>query len=255
MNPFSDKERLEREEALRLEFNKWAAEGRGEAMERHHWRITEKTIARMEIEPAHRILEVGCGDAWASRLLASLVPDGAVVGIDVSDEMIRLGREKSGEHENLMLTPGTADDVPWAEDYFDRVLSIESAYYWPSPERAAREIFRVTAYEGRIFVLMNLYEENPYSHHWADKLPIPVSRMATSEWARVFSDAGFTAVETAQIPDDSPIPEDFSGDIHWPTRADRVEFQKIGALLVTGSKPTAPPGLKAAQAGPFSVLN
>lgn len=255
MNPFSDKERREREEALRLEFNRWATEGRGETMERHHWRIAEKTIARMQIEPSHRILEVGCGDGWASRLLASLVPEGAVVGIDVSDEMIRLGREKSGDHENLLLTPGAADDVPWAEDYFDRVISIESAYYWPAPERAAREIFRVTAYEGRIFVLMNLYEENPYSHHWADKLPVPVNRMSAADWARVFSNAGFAAVETAQISDDSPIPEDFTGDVHWTTRADRVEFQKIGALLLTGSKPTAPPGLKAAQPGPFSVLN
>ena len=79
--------------------------------------------------------------------------------------------------------------------------------------------------------------------------------MAADDWARLFSGAGFSTVQTVQIPDDSPIPDDFTGDLHWPTRNDRVEFQKIGALLVTGSKPAAPPGLKAAKTGPFSVLN
>ena len=85
------------DERLQNEFNRWAEEGEGEKMERHHLDITEKTIRLMELRPGERVLDLGCGSGWATRLLARLVADGPegfgqVVGLDVSDEMIRQAR-------------------------------------------------------------------------------------------------------------------------------------------------------------------
>src|ERR1700747_1718905 len=90
------------DEKLQHEFNRWAAEGEGEKMERHHLKITEKTIRRMKRRPAGPVLDLGCGSGWAPRLLARLVGDGPegfgqVVGLDVSDEMVRAGRGASKE--------------------------------------------------------------------------------------------------------------------------------------------------------------
>src|SRR6202007_2931761 len=65
------------DERLQLEFNRWAAEGEGEKMERHHLDITEKTIRLMNLRPGERVLDLGCGSGWATRLLARLVGDGA----------------------------------------------------------------------------------------------------------------------------------------------------------------------------------
>ena len=108
-------------------------------METQHRRVTEKTIELMELGPDERILDLGCGDGWASRLLSPLCPEGAIVGVDISNEMIRLAREKSVNCENVLFVPGSAEEIPWAEAYFTRVISIESAYYWPSLEGAGGE--------------------------------------------------------------------------------------------------------------------
>ncbi len=78
-------------------------------MESQHRRITEKTIERMELGPDERILELGCGDGWASRLLSPLCPEGAILGVDVSDEMIRSAREKSADFENVLFVAGSAE--------------------------------------------------------------------------------------------------------------------------------------------------
>ena len=50
--------------------------------------------------------------------------------------------------------------IPWEENFFDKVLSVESFYYYPDQDRALMELFRVMAPRGRLFILINLYKDN-----------------------------------------------------------------------------------------------
>ena len=88
------------EEKLQQEFNAWAEAGRGEEMERHHASIAEQTIRKMELRAGERVLDLSCGAGWATRILARLVGEGPqgfgqVVGLDLSDEMVRRARAAS----------------------------------------------------------------------------------------------------------------------------------------------------------------
>lgn len=225
------------EQEQRAEFNRWAAEGRGPQMERHHRRITEKTIELMQVRRDDRSIDLGCGSGWATRWLARLAPNGLAVGVDISDEMVRLARRLSVEIENVMFVPGSADQIPWQEDFFSVLLSVESAFYWPEPDRAAGEIFRVMAPGGRVFVLLNFYQENPLSHRWRQALQVPMHLKSAAEWAALFAAAAFDPVQTRQIPDDSPVEADFHGSQWWSSREEEAEFRRIGALLIEAHKP------------------
>src|SRR5258708_39364317 len=79
-------------EALREEFNRWAETGLGEGMEEEHLPIVLPILDQMNLTRDENVLDVGSGAGWLSRLIAERVPDGRVVGMDISDEMVRRGR-------------------------------------------------------------------------------------------------------------------------------------------------------------------
>jgi ubiquinone/menaquinone biosynthesis C-methylase UbiE len=229
------------DEKLQQEFNRWAEAGEGPKMENHHLDITEKTIRRMNLRPGERVLDLGCGSGWASRLLARLVADGPegfgqVIGVDVSDEMIRLARASSKDFENVMYVWGSATKIPWEENFFDKVLSVESFYYYSDQERALAELFRVMAPKGRMFILINLYKDNPYSLQWVDKLKVPVHVRSAAEYVDLLKKHAFENVEYAQIPDDTPTPDDYvTKSFH--SLEDLRAFKRTGALLLMATKP------------------
>jgi ubiquinone/menaquinone biosynthesis C-methylase UbiE len=210
-------------------------------MEQQHRPVAEKLVARMDLAPDDSVLEVGCGEGWLCRRLAGICTEGAVVGVDVSEEMINLARGKARDTGNLMFAVGAAEEIPWAEDYFTRVVSVESAYYWFSPERAVRELFRVTAYGGSVFLLLSYYRENPYSHHWQEHVGFPFRLLSEGEWAELLTAFGFQQVATSRVADDTPVPDDYQPDIHWRSREEKLAFQQAGILLVTAKKPDLPP--------------
>jgi len=226
---------------LQQEFNRLAAAGEGEKMQRHHLNITEKTLRLMNLRAGERVLDLGCGSGWATRLVARLVGEGPegfgqVVGIDVSDEMVRLAREASKEFENILYVQGSAEKIPWEENFFDKVLSVESFYYYADQDRALMELFRVMAPRGRLFILINLYKDNPYSLQWVDKLKVPVQVRSAAEYVELLKKHAFENVEARRIPDDTPTPDDHQ--TKWFKSLDDLRASKReGALLLMASKP------------------
>ena len=229
------------DEKLQQEFNRWAAAGEGPKMENHHLDITAKTIRLMNLHPGERVLDLGCGSGWATRLLARLVGDGPegfgqVVGLDVSDEMVRQARESSKDFENILYVWGSAQQIPWEENFFDKVLSVESFYYYPDQDRALMELFRVMSPRGRLFILINLYKDNVYSLQWVDKLKVPVQVRSAAEYVELLKKHAFEDVGARRIPDDTPTPDDYKTK-SFNSLDDLRAFKREGALLLTASKP------------------
>ncbi len=225
------------DERLRLEFNRWAEAGKGDGMEHDHLPITLPALARMQLRPTDNILDVGCGSGWLSRILARRVPQGRVVGMDVSDEMIRRARQSSADSENIVFVVGGAEEIPWEPNFFDQAVSVESSYYWPQPALALREIFRVLREGASFWTLINYYQENPHSHQWGSLLDVPTNLFSASQWESLFRDAGFHQIAHTFIPDPTPLPASYSG--RWfRDLAHLQSFRQIGALLISASKPS-----------------
>ena len=241
MKIMSHYKRQSGDETLQNEFNQWAERGEGPKMENHHLDITEKTLRRMNLRPGERVLDLGCGSGWATRLLARIVGDGPegtgqVIGLDIADEMVRQARAASREFENVMFVQGSAAQIPWEENFFDKVLSVESFYYYPDQDRTLAELFRVMAPRGRLFILINLYKDNEYSLQWVPKLKVPVQVRSAAEYVDLLKAHAFENVEYAQIPDDTPTPENYQ-TTSFHSLDDMKAFKRVGALLLMASKP------------------
>jgi arsenite methyltransferase len=221
--------------ALGEEFNRWAEAGRGDGMEQDHLPIALPVLAKMRLAPADTVLDVGCGSGWLSRRLAKLVPQGRVVGMDISSEMIRIARRNSIDQHNLLFIASEVDEIPWDANFFTRAISVESAYYWPDPAAGLRAIFRILREGGSAWILINYYRDNPHSHQWGKLLAVPTHLLAEQEWADLFRAAGFTEVAHERIADPSPSPETYNG--RWFADAAQLRaFKAAGALLIHGQK-------------------
>jgi ubiquinone/menaquinone biosynthesis C-methylase UbiE len=220
---------------LQQEFNQWASAGRGDEMEDHHSDITEQTLALMELQPNDRVLDLGCGTGWAARRMAKVVTAGEVVGLDVADEMLHRAKRASAGITNVRYLWGSAEGIPVLDNHFTKVLSVESFYYYANQGKALDQLHRVLAPGGQVFILINLYKDNPYSLRWVGELKVPVQALSEAEYIELLGRHGFNQVEARRIPDRSPTPQVYSGK--WFKDAEELrDFKRIGALLLIGTK-------------------
>lgn len=248
-------------EQLQSEFDHWAKDGRAQELESDHLYVTEKAMLLMELKPGERVLDLSCGSGWATRLLAARVAQdqqpGQVVGVDISGEMISLARESSREFSNIEYIQAPAESIPLQANRFDKILSVEAFYYYPDQDRALEEMYRVLAPGGRLFVLINVYRENPSWKHWITHLPVNAHLRSATEYVQLLQSHGFTGVSATQIPNKWQPPGGYVGVTKrvlqlflsppqtWVARISKkfrgakqaYDWRQAGALLLTATKP------------------
>lgn len=109
----------------------------------------EDFMARRDIEPGMRVLDVACG---TGNLAIPAARAGAVVtGVDIAPNLIEQARERARrEGLDVRFDEGDAEDLPYADGAFDLVVSMYGAMFAPRPERVAAELARVCRSGGRI---------------------------------------------------------------------------------------------------------
>jgi len=221
------------DEQLRTEFNEWARAGKGESMEQGHRPVGEQAIAHMRVGMDARVLDIGCGSGWATRLLAGYAINGRVTGIDISDEMVRVARESSQSHTNVDFEVASAEQLPFTDNEFTHAFSMESLYYYKNIPRALSEIHRVMRPGGLFVAVMDLYWENEATHQWIDTLNVPVELLSIAEYRSLFTDAGFENVLDQRIIDPRPVPDDYTSG-SFKSREDFEAYRRAGSLMMSG---------------------
>jgi arsenite methyltransferase len=221
------------DERLRLEFNDWARAGRGASMEKGHRPMGEQAIELMEIPLSARVLDVGCGSGWATRLMAGKAQSGRVVGIDIADEMVALARDTSAEFSNVEFRFCSAEKLPFKDGEFSHAFSMESLYYYADVLVALKEIKRVLRPGGLFVTVIDLYEENQPSHQWVEQLKVPVHLLSIQEYRSLFERAGFINVRDLRLYDPTPVPENYTSG-SFKTREDYVLYKQTGSLMLSG---------------------
>jgi ubiquinone/menaquinone biosynthesis C-methylase UbiE len=154
-----------------------------------------------------------------------------VEGVDLSPRMIELARRHPDNGPRVDFRVADAHNLPFADESFARLVSVESLYYYPEPLAALREAVRVVEPGGAAYFLIDLYEENEASHGWIEKLSVPVHLLTADAWCHMLERAGFVAARHERVHDPSPLPESYADDWFDGIEGFRA-FRDAGSLLL-----------------------
>jgi SAM-dependent methyltransferase len=134
------------------------------------------------------ILDVGAAKGFMLYDFMRLIPNIAVAGCDVSDYAIKNAKEEVKPY----LTTANAIDLPYKDDSFDLVISINTVHNLEKPELtlALQEIERIS--RGNSFITVDAYrneEEKELMYHWNLTAK---TIMHVDEWKAFFTEIGYT---------------------------------------------------------------
>jgi arsenite methyltransferase len=100
-----------------------------------------------------RILDVGCGPGfYVAELLDEVGPEGSVVGVDLSPQMLAVAARRCQGRGNVEFHQGDATSLPVEDAGFDAALSVQVLEYVADADAALAELHRVLRPGGRVVV-------------------------------------------------------------------------------------------------------
>lgn len=99
----------------------------------------EKFIKGIDLEGVTAILDVGCGDGKITAAMAQIIPNGVVVGVDISPSMIHFAKETFPNFPNLTFLVQCAAQIDFNHK-FDLITSF-TVMQWVLEQKQALECF------------------------------------------------------------------------------------------------------------------
>lgn len=114
--------------------------------------FAERIVTLAQPAPTARVLDVGCGSGIVTLRVAPAVPDGRVLGVDLSDGMLQTAQTKAAQAALTHVTfqKMDAEALRLDDRSFDVVLSLFALAHFPDPLSALREMRRVLVPGGRL---------------------------------------------------------------------------------------------------------
>ena len=143
--------------------------------------MAERVLDLAGVQPADRVLDVGCGTGIVARRAAARVgPRGSVTGLDLNADMLSVARAVSeGSVPAIAWQPGDAARLPFEDGSFDVVTSQQALQFFPEPATALREVRRVLSDRGRMAIaVLRAIHHTPVYGPVADALERHAGRQA-----------------------------------------------------------------------------
>jgi len=144
-------------------------------------------IAKLNLKGDEHVLDIGCGDGKITAEIAGYVPGGGVVGIDSSEEMIELARERFVNDNNPHLSFQVCDagDLPF-RGQFDVIFSNATLHWIRDHKPVLAGIERSLKPGGRILLQMG------GKGNAAAILSVVEELMVGDEWREYFTNFQFS---------------------------------------------------------------
>lgn len=132
-----------------------------ERMNDSHGPMTQWALSHLQFGEKDRVLDIGCGGGACIARLSTMVKDGTFVGIDYAKTSVEATRQFNQaliDAGKLEVIEASVSDMPFKDDTFDKIVTVESYYFWPDFETDMQEVYRVLKPSGHFLLIAEVYD-------------------------------------------------------------------------------------------------
>lgn len=120
------------------------------------------TLRLVNAQRGDHVLEIGFGNGKYIKEIATEIQEGFVAGVDFSETMVKVARKRNKafiEKGMVDIKLGEVNKIAFDTNSFDKVFTVNTIYFWPSPEAGLEEVYRVIKPGGKLVIAFRSKEK------------------------------------------------------------------------------------------------
>ena len=130
-----------------------------EGMNQRHYAVTGWALDYFNFDSSDTVLDIGCGGGETIRRIADHISGGKVWGVDYSPLSVELSLKRNMENVKsgkVNVVEASVEKLPFDSDTFDKIITVESFYFWPDPQENLKEVYRVLKEGGKFLIVADI---------------------------------------------------------------------------------------------------
>jgi ubiquinone/menaquinone biosynthesis C-methylase UbiE len=118
-------------------------------------KLNELVNKTMSVQDNDHVFEIGFGTGKLIDKMARQIKQGVIEGVDFSEIMVSIAEKRNRAHiatGKVKIKQGDFDEIPLNKEYYNKVCSVNTIYFWKKPEFTARRVAVILKPEGKFVV-------------------------------------------------------------------------------------------------------
>ena len=169
------------------------------------YNTAQELLEQIGLSGSETILDVGCGDGKITAEMSQLVPDGKVIGVDPSPEMIEYAKEHfaNAKYPNLTFKQLSAETI---EDKADIILMLNSLHWVRDPKKSIDLAAELLNPGGSLYILtypkatyLDFLNQTAKEDKWQDYADTAASKtiLESHEYVELLKEAGLKITDVS----------------------------------------------------------
>lgn len=113
--------------------------------------MTRHSIQNLNISKENKVLELGHGNAGHAAFLFEQADNLKYYGLEMSELMFQEARQMNRNfvsQKQAFFSLYDGNKIPFEDEFFDKIFTVNTIYFWQEPEKLLLEIYRVLKSNG-----------------------------------------------------------------------------------------------------------
>jgi len=167
-------------------------------MNQSHYTVTGWALDFLTFQEDNQVLDIGCGGGATLKRMSEYIRSGHLTGIDYSKVSVDLSREfneKDIQSGKMEVLEASVEKLPFEEKTFDKIVTVESFYFWPDPVENLKEVFRVLKEGGTFLLVAEIYQKDDLKKETMEEVTnYQLLNPTIEEFQKMFLQAGFSDI-------------------------------------------------------------